>query len=63
MGGVRDEGEESQKGGDIWESSCAPLQAKTQGETAREGCTATGLAGERTAPEGDDLERKRRAEA
>lgn len=61
-GGGRDEGEESQKGGDIWESSCAPSLAKTQGKTAREGWTALGLPGERAAPEGGDLERERRAE-
>lgn len=61
-GGERDEGEESQKGGDIWESSCSPSQAKTQGKTAREGWTATGLPGGRTAPEGGDLEREGKAE-
>lgn len=61
-GGERDEGEESQKGGDIWESSCAPSRAKTQGKTAREGWTVMGLPSERTAPEGGDLEREREAE-
>lgn len=61
-GGERGEGEESQKGGEIWESSCAPSQAKTQRKTAREGWTATGLPGGPKTPEGGDLEREWKAE-
>lgn len=61
-GGEQDEGEQSKMGGELWESSCAPSQAKTQSETARGGRTAMVLPNKGTAPEGGDLERERKAE-